>query len=92
MTAIIRPIGSVVVTLELLRNILLEGSVGFSQSDFNGTGNREDNLTTTGLGGRYLINRNLYTDVNYGFENRDSNENTADYVRHMIMLRLGIHL
>lgn len=84
--------GSVTITHELLRNVLLEGNVAYSNSDFNGTGNREDDLVSAGLGGRYLINRNLYTDLMYSWDQRDSNDNTADYTRNMVMLRLGVRL
>ncbi|MGE4350918.1 MAG: outer membrane beta-barrel protein [Bdellovibrionales bacterium] len=84
--------GSATLTHELRRNILLEGSGAFSHSDFNGLADREDDAVTAVAGGRYLINRNLYTDMLYSWERRYSTEDTAEYTRNMVTLRLGVRL
>ncbi len=83
--------GSVTVTHELLRNVLLEGNVAYSNSHFNGVGDRVDELLATGLGVRYLINRSLYTDVLYTWDRRFSTEDAVEYGRHMGTVRLGIN-
>lgn len=82
--------GSVTVTHELLRNVLLEASAGYSNSDFNGGDGREDDTWFAGIGGRYMINRSLYTDLFYNWDQRDSTDDAVDYSRNMISLRLGI--
>ncbi|MDD3182632.1 MAG: outer membrane beta-barrel protein [Alphaproteobacteria bacterium] len=84
--------GSATITHELLRNVLLEGNTTYSHSDFNGTADREDDSVSAGLGGRYLINRNLYTDLLYNWERRYSTEDTSEYTRNMVTLRLGVRL
>ncbi|MFA6279333.1 MAG: outer membrane beta-barrel protein [Bdellovibrionales bacterium] len=84
--------GSATVTHELLRNVLLEGNVAYSHADFNGLGEREDDMVSAGLGGRYLINRNLYTDLLYNWDDRNSTDNTSDYTRNMVTMRLGVRL
>lgn len=84
--------GSATLTHELLRNVLLEGNTAFSHGDFNGSVDREDDTVSAGLGGRYLINRNLYSDLLYSWERRYSTEDTAEYTRNMVTLRLGVRL
>ncbi|MGE0109173.1 MAG: outer membrane beta-barrel protein [Bdellovibrionales bacterium] len=83
--------GSVTVTHELYRNILLEGNLGFSRYDFNGSTERQDDVLGVGCGTRYLISRNLYTDAMYNWEGRESSEVDNDYARHLVMMRVGIH-
>lgn len=82
--------GSATLTHELRRNILLEANVGVTRSDFKGFGDRSDDQITTGLGTRYLINRNLYTDLLYNWDARTSNERTAEFTRNMVTLRVGV--
>jgi len=84
--------GSVTVTHELLRNVLLEGNGGYTRNDFNGTGKRSDDVVDAGLGTRYLINRNLYTDFLYNWERRYSDVDSSDYVRDTGTVRLGVRL
>ncbi|MCL2468773.1 MAG: outer membrane beta-barrel protein [Alphaproteobacteria bacterium] len=84
--------GSATITHELLRNVLLEGNVGYSHFDFNGDGNRKDNGLSSGVGTRYLVNRNLYGDLIYNYERRFSNDQDSRFGRHIAMLRVGIHL
>ncbi|MDD2324655.1 MAG: outer membrane beta-barrel protein [Alphaproteobacteria bacterium] len=84
--------GSVTVTHELLRNVLLEGDLGYSHYDFNGTGDREDDGFFSGVGARYLINRSLYTDLFYNYERRYSTDDTAEFDRNTVMWRVGVHL
>lgn len=83
--------GSVAVTHELLRNILLEGTTSYSFLDFIGTGDREDQQYAVGLGARYLINRSLYTDFFYNWDKRTSNQTGVDFTRQMVIARIGVH-
>ena len=82
--------GSVTVTHELLRNVLLEGNVAYSHSDFRGNADREDDLVSAGFGGRYLINRSLYTDLFYSWDRRYSTNDPSEYTRNMITMRVGV--
>lgn len=84
--------GSATLTHELLRNVLLEGNFAFTRSDFNGIDSRQDDVITTGLGGRYLINRNLYTDVLYSWERRYSTDDNSRYLKNVGTVRLGVRL
>lgn len=84
--------GSATVTHELRRNILVEGDFTFTRDDFNGTGDRQDDVMSAGAGLRYLINRNLYTDILYNWEKRTSNDDTSDYHRNQGTVRLGVRL
>ena len=84
--------GSVTLTHELRRNIILEANSSYSHLDFNGGLNRDDDVVTAGLGGRYLINRNLYTDVFYNYETKYSTDNANEYDRNTVTLRLGVRL
>ncbi len=84
--------GSATLTHELLRNVLLEGNFAFTRSDFNGSDSRQDDVITTGLGGRYLINRNLYTDVLYSWERRYSTDENSRYLKNVGTVRLGVRL
>jgi len=84
--------GSATLTHELRRNVLLEVNSTYSHDDFNGTVKRRDDVVSAGLGGRYLISRNLYTDLFYNWENRMSTDDANEYARNMVTLRLGVRL
>lgn len=75
------------VTHELLRNVLLDGTLAFVRDDFEGT-ERSDNTFSIGAGVTYLMNRNIGIDVGYTFTTRDSDAPGADYDRHIV--RVGV--
>lgn len=75
------------VTHELLRNLLLDGTLAFVRDDFEGTA-RSDNTYSVGAGITYLVNRNIGVDVGYTFTTRDSDAPGADYDRHIV--RVGV--
>jgi hypothetical protein len=77
------------VTHELQRNILLEGSLGYDNDDFQ-LSSRVDNAYDVGTGMRYFVNRNIYTDATYDFQRRDSNVDGSSYDRHVVLLRVGV--
>lgn len=56
---------------ELLRNLILSLDVALTNQDFQGI-DREDDITTFGLGARYLVNRNLEVRLAYARQERDS--------------------
>jgi hypothetical protein len=84
--------GSATLTHELRRNVLVEGNLALSRSDFQGTGSRQDDELQTGTGVRWLINRNLYSDVVYNWSRRESSIDTADFRKHVVSWRIGVQL
>lgn len=78
---------SVEVQHELLRNLLLNGRLGYTRDDFQGV-DRTDNTFRVRAGARYLLNRNLSIDGTYEFATRNSDVNGADYDRHLV--RVGV--
>ena len=72
---------------ELQRNVLLQGGIGLTTSNFEGSV-RNDDLYSAGFGVRYLMNRNLSLNANYDWDYRSSNAATQDYKRHIFMLNL----
>lgn len=69
---------------ELLRNVLLNGTLDYTRDDFQGT-SRTDNVYGAGVGVSYLLNRNLTLDANYRFTKRDSDDDTAEFDRNIVL-------
>lgn len=84
--------GSATWTHELMRNLLLEGNAGVTRYDYNGNDDRQDDVLLAGLGMRWFINQNVYTDVSYNWSNRMSDEDAAEYDRHIVGLRVGLQM
>ncbi|MGH3578605.1 MAG: outer membrane beta-barrel protein, partial [Mycobacterium sp.] len=84
-------IGEVRVDHELLRNLLLNGSVGYEEDAFQGIG-RTDDYYLTGAGAKYLIDHNFWLAGGYNFRNRSSNQTGSGFDEHIIFLRLSAHL
>lgn len=78
---------SVGVTHELLRNLLINGTVGYVRDDFEGT-DRSDNTYLAGAGLSYLINRHLSLDATYDYSKRSTNSDGDDYDRNVV--RFGV--
>jgi hypothetical protein len=78
---------------ELLRDLLLNGTVNYENADFQGI-SRMDNIYTIGAGAKYLLNRHLYLGMNYSFQHRDSSGAAAinSYDNNILMLRLSTQL
>jgi hypothetical protein len=70
---------------ELLRNVLLNGNVGYIRDDFEGI-DRTDNTLRAGAGVSYLLNRHLSLDATYDFSTRDSDENDEEYTRNRFLV------
>jgi hypothetical protein len=60
---------------ELLRNVILSASLKHANDDYNGI-DREDDRTEFGLGGNYLVNRNLGLTVRY-YRTKQSSDGTS---------------
>lgn len=80
--------GSLTLTHELQRNIILEANASYTHTDYQ-LSSRSDNVMDVGLGARYYLNRNYYTDLNYDYITRSSSAAGADYNRHILLLRVG---
>jgi hypothetical protein len=78
---------------ELLRNLLLNGTVAFVNDDFKGI-DRTDNAYQAGAGAKYLLNRNLYVGANYTFERRISSgaSGIGPFSRNIFLVRLSTQL
>lgn len=72
---------------ELLRNLLINGFVGWNRDAFDGI-DRTDNTYRIGTRARYLLNRNFTLEGGYTFVTRDSDIADREYDQHV--LRLGV--
>lgn len=71
---------------ELLRNLLLGLNASYTTRNYDGI-DRDDNYVRGGLYAKYLMNRNLYVSLDYGYAERRSNVD-EDFVKNVYMLRL----
>ena len=76
---------------ELRRNIMLQGSVSYTQSTLTGS-TRRDDYPTAGIGVKYLMNRYLSASVNYNYSDRSSNFPGSNYTDNMISIGLSAHI
>ena len=76
---------------ELMRNLILNGSIGYENDDFEGI-SRNDNFVVFGVGAKYLINRNFALSGGYSFRTRSSDAAGADFDDHITFIRLSSHL
>jgi hypothetical protein len=65
---------------ELLRNVLLTGSVGYVHDDYRGI-SRVDDTYGGAIGARYLMNRNIRLTTDVSYSKRDSTVPGAGYDR-----------
>lgn len=72
---------------ELLRNVLLNGAVGYSRVDYRQVSRVDDYFDVT-VGARYLFNQNFSADVSYAFVDRESTITSESYDRNAVVLRL----
>ncbi|MFZ2727462.1 MAG: outer membrane beta-barrel protein [Methylococcaceae bacterium] len=80
---------------ELLRNLILNASVGYTINDYTGAGNggkgnrAEDNYNAN-FGVNYLINRHLYLNGGYNFSSRITNVTNTNYDISSVFITLGL--
>lgn len=74
---------------ELLRNLLLQGSIAFSNNDFQG-GDRDQDDLALGVRAFYLANRYLRLSVAYEYRQRDSEEPDEDFTSNSVSLVLTL--
>lgn len=80
--------GSLTLSHELRRNIILEGNASYSNYDFQKS-IRSDDVYDVGAGTRYFISRNFYADATYDYNIRNSNIPGTAYQSHIFLVRLG---
>ena len=80
---------------ELFRNVLLRvggnvGQMGFQGYDITSTNrnNRNDMMYGGTASAKYLLNRNVSTDITYTYSTRDSNYAYSSFVMNQLMLNL----
>jgi hypothetical protein len=72
---------------ELLRNLLLNASIGYENDEFEGI-SRDDDYYLAGIGAKYLMNRFLSVSGGYGYRSRESSQAGADFDENVVFLRL----
>ncbi len=80
---------SVSVSHQLRRNIELTGAATYMRDDFEDTA-RSDDTFSVAAGLNYTVNRWLVVGVSYNFQTRSSDDNAAEYDRHIV--RAGVVL
>lgn len=80
----VRTLVGVGVQHELLRNLILTGTLRFEEEDYRGAG-RTDDIYTVLAGGRYLLNRNFALFANYGYDHRVSTDPGGGFTRHQFI-------
>lgn len=68
---------------ELLRNLILQGNIGYENDVFNGI-TRDDRLLTGGFGAKYLINGQMSVYAQYSHNARDTNVNGGDFADNLV--------
>lgn len=81
--------GSLTLTHELRRNLLVEADASYTHDRFQGNGSQTQNYPSFGGGLRWLINQNFYTDLLYNYQERTSD---TGFTRNLVTLRLNMQL
>jgi hypothetical protein len=76
---------------ELLRNLLLNATVGHETDDFVGI-NRSDDYLLFGAGAKYLMNENLWLTGGYAYRSRSSNLSGTGAGDNQVFLGISTHL
>lgn len=76
---------------ELLRNLILDGYVGYEGDQFQGV-SRTDKYYSAGLSAKYLINRHFWVSLGYTYLTRDSTDSAVDFNQSIVLLSFSAHL
>jgi hypothetical protein len=78
---------------EVLRNVIAQGNLSYTNSDFHG-GGRVDDTVAAGLSVRYLINRFMSARIQYQYSQRDSSVDSSifgqDFTDNTVMFGLRL--
>src|SRR6185369_15610354 len=69
-------------------NILFDTGIAWYNFDY-AVLSRKDNFYLFDIGGRYYVNRNIYTSLRYSMERRRSSESSLDYNDNRVMITIG---
>jgi len=70
---------------ELLRNLILEPSLGYYDADFDGIA-RNDKVSSAGLEGKFMVNRNFTLYASYAYQQRATNARDHDFSDNLFSL------
>jgi hypothetical protein len=88
--AYIATVYKVEVQHELLRNVLIGSDVQYRNYEYEGFNiDREDHLYEAGLGGRYLVGRNVTLGAEYRFFTRDTDAVASDFRENTVTTSIG---
>ena len=76
---------------ELLRNLILDGNVGYEADQFQGVP-RTDKYYSAGVSAKYLIDRHFSASLGYTFLTRDSTFSAVDFNQSIVLLSFSAHL
>ena len=76
---------------ELLRNLILKGTLGYGNDSYNGI-SKEDDRISGGLEASYLLNRSVHATLSYSHQTRDSTEDTSDFSENKLALRFSLQI
>lgn len=74
---------------ELLRNLLLQADVSYSNDDFEGI-DRSDDIYRLALSANYMMHRNFYLRGGYRFTSRESDSAGADFTENVVFVSLQL--
>lgn len=77
------------ITHALRRNIMLDGFAGYEQDDFVGGTKRKDDILKAGLGLTYKPLRGADVKLQYGYRDRQSDLDTAEYSNNRLTLGIS---
>ena len=83
--------GAISFDWEVLPNVIVQGNAGYTDMKFVGA-TRDDQIADAGIGAKYLLNRHLSADVNYRFEQRNTNAAGQKYTDNLVTVGLTLHL
>jgi hypothetical protein len=69
-------------------NILFDTGVSWYNFDYNVL-SRKDNFYLFDIGGKYYLNRNIYTGLRYFYERRTSSDSSLEYSDNRVMIFIG---
>lgn len=69
---------------ELMENLLVFGSAGYRNVEFEDT-DRTDDRVRAAVGGEFLLNQNVSFSAQYQFDNRNSTDSDFDFVDNMVI-------
>lgn len=83
--------GTLTADHELLRNLLLNASVGLTYDDYQRSTQRET-VVSAAFGVTYILNRYAKLSARYGYRDQDSNPSDLGYKQNLALVRLTLQM